>query len=579
MMMPKSWSIIDNTKQVDRSLFSAFYDLCDKEKKKIISEANEILDGKVQLFGKTCTIKSIHDFLKDPITGTLWNPNSFFVSAKTKQIGCKDVKYVLELNKFNYLVRVALAFYYTQDVRYIRFISDSIKGWRSSVFPYRSVVQRIIMDMGFRIINLIQIILLCTEDETFNKETVPLINGIIYDQVEAIEHFHTARWFKTNNGMNHVTGEMVGVLVGQIWLEYLGIKKYRSYYKQEIKYLSKVLQKTVSQSGAYLEQSTNYARVVAEFLMAFDLFSNVIAPPYMELADYRRNRFFQRLTQYLKDMEYHHHLPNIGDNDDAHVLTAFPKDNKDFSFVVNGLNYTDADYVDGSNWVYRSKDLNDVFIFSRIGRLSYVREGAVSHAHNDLLSLILGINGEMIFIDKGCRYYNSGECIRRDDRQYSSHNVVSLDDVEIDRISEGGRYYELPVSKLLKDNKSETSCLFEGVMEYYGVKQKRAISYQNNTIEVVDEIQLKDNTSHNGTIRFRLNPIIQPSVISQDSIVLSQKGKHTVAIVKIRGIAKIDTVKATFSPSYGQEMETNMIVGQFTINDSKTISTEIEILS
>lgn len=579
-LFPQRWSIVkcDGSKRNEAD-FREFYQHCDSDIDAIKHEADTIVSGNISIFGKLYTLIPENGWLTDPISQRVWDENAFFVSAPVKQRGLADVKYVLEVNKFNHLVRVALAYYYTHDDGYIKYLQKSVVGWRDTIKPYKSIVCRIMMDMGFRIINLIQIILLCRYSVYFNQNVEPLINGVIKDEVNAIMEFHTAKWFKTGNGLNHVTGEMIGVLVGQMWLEYCGVKKYTSAYHKEMKYLEEVLERTIAPSGAYLEQSDNYARVVVEFLVFFDICRNAMKPLNFPNSNYKAKRYTDRLLRFICSLNYHDQLPNVGDNDNARVLIAFRKGEDNVKYLESFCQEMDGnteEYTDGSCWQYRSKDLNDVFMFTRVGRHSYVRESAGSHAHNDILSLILGIKGLMLFVDKGCRYYNAGDEIRKEDRQYCMHNTVSIDGVEINKLIPKGWYYNYPESHCIKSAREPNSCLFEGDLSYYGIKQKRKIEYKRNTITIEDSIE-DEYDERTGKIRYLLHPSIIASQSDNSSIELKAKNGSLLAALTIKGINRLSIKHAAYSPYFAQERETLVIEGMFDYKNEKKIITTLTL--
>ena len=402
---PGNWSEKKGVRGDDEQRYSLFFSLCDSNIEQIIDEANLILSGKIELFGLNYDIDPEYGWLTDPVSKKQWSSNAYFVSAPVKQKDLGDVKYVLELNKFNHLVRVALAYYFSKEDKYVDYIITAIEGYRKTVKPYRSVCQRIIMDMGFRIINLIQLMMLCSGSEKFEKDCAPLINGVIYDQVNAIRRFHTAKWFKTGNGNNHVTGEMIGAITGTLWLEYNRINVRRC-YGQYMQNLVDVLNRTIAPSGAYLEQSDNYARVVAEFLLFFEMISRTIPSKSLSLTEYNKHCYTKRLIQYLTDINYHDQLPNFGDNDDARVLLAWKTKGETISYILKDCSINNKSYLDGSTWVYRSEDKNDIYLFTRVGAFAYYKEATRIHSHNDLLSLVMGVRGEWVFVDRGCFFDN-----------------------------------------------------------------------------------------------------------------------------------------------------------------------------
>lgn len=570
---PASWNQKEG--QIEKkSAFEDFYNLCDNQVGSIIKEANSILVGNITLFGENFSFDPIHGWLNDPVTGGLWNKNAYFVEAPTKQEGLADVKYVLELNKFNHLVRVALAYYHTHDKRYTQFITDSIVGYRETVKPYRSVVQRIVMDMGFRVINLIQILMLCKDDLEFQKQTAPLVNGIIYDQVKAMEQFHTAKWFKTGNGANHVTGEMVGLILGQLWLQQNGIASYDRKYKKEYAYLVEVLNRTIASSGAYLEQSGNYSRLVAEFLVMFDLVKGCMGHEGYYKA-YEEGNYRERLLQYLRDISYNDYIPNFGDNDDARVLTAFCGQGELVEYFLKDVkpSFKSEAYLDGSQWTFCSQDEHDIHLFARVGKLAYFREGASIHAHNDLLAVLMGVKGQPVFVDKGMRFYNSSADLCKTYRQISAHNTITVEGKEMTKLGVGVSF-QYPQCEYVKED-IQDSTIFSGALKYGGVQHKRTIAYHDGKIEIEDNLQLATNDVKESSIHYLLDQHTMAYKNGKD-IILSMQNGQTIR-VSIQGVETVELIQSDYSPSYGQSVETTMIKGIIKEN-IKSIITTIEVL-
>lgn len=572
---PAKWKSYCPKKSIDYTRFNEFYSRCNGAVDEICAEANTILEGKINIFNKIIEFDYKTDWLKDPLSPNKWSSDVFCMQAPVVQDGCKDVKYVLEVNKMNHLVRVALAYYHTTEKKYIEYIDNAIKSWREQVVPGRSVANRIMMDLGFRIINLIQIILLCQKSETFNKRTLPNILGIIKEHVDRVHLFSTPRWFKTGNGLNHVTGEMIGLILGQQCLQAFGIKSYNKCYRTEHKYLVEVLDRTIAPSGAYLEESSNYTRVVAEFMVCFDLFRIAFGNAYL-CPKYEKGEYTKRLLDFLAAINYHDYLPNIGDNDDAIVLVSFKNKRQEVEYVFENesQNYSNDNYLDGSQWLYRSKDKNDIFIHTRIGKFTYVNELAGTHAHNDILSLNLGLKGEPLFIDKGCLFYNSGIEIIKSDRSISSHNTVSIDGIELNNIYKGF-YSNYPISKCTVDEKEDDKCKFCGILEYKGITQTRTIEYNAETIVIEDYIIAANNNT--GKIRFMLHPEIIAEK-TNDNILLKSKTGVCLAKIDINGIDEINIIEENFAPSYATTMKTSVIAGYFKLQkDNICITTTIRL--
>lgn len=539
----------------------------------IIQEANSPLSGNLKIFGKEFPFNPKTDWLRCPITGSFWNKDLFFANAPYVQDGCHDVKYILEINKLNHLVVLAQGFYATEDERYLVCIKSHLEGWLACVPFEKSVANRIIMDLAFRCINLLQVVSICQDSEFYRKNIQPKIIDILIKHERQMRLFSTPRWFKTGNGDNHVTGEMVGLLCTQIWLKQLTGYDYSKYYKQEIKYLIEILDKTVAPSGAYLEESDNYARVVSEFLIFLDITLKAFDSEKKYFETYLNKKYLERLLCYLKNLSYHDMLPCVGDNDNARVLVAL-NSNYGVDYVTDYLRKLEVSYVekhmyqDAGHYCLRSNDENDVFAFIRAGLFSLFREGAGTHAHNDLLSLVLFANGNPIIVDKGCSFYNMGVELRNECKSTKSHNAPYVNNMEMADITPRG-YVNYPLCK--GDTTCETNHFsFDGELTFKNVTINRSLRYSENILTIKDIVSADSN--YNGATTFLLAKNVIPRVINDTSIELTCGKKGY--LLSFEGITKMTIKDDRYYPRFAEEYKTKSIEIEFNIN--KTVITTIK---
>ena len=537
--------------------YHIYYELLRTDKDNVIREADDILSGYVTLFGERFAFDITKDWLKDPKSGNNWESDLYFNDSPFVCDKCADVKYILELNKFNHLAVVALAYYYTKNEEYIFYIYDSIKGWESCVPVEKSVVNRIVMDISYRCINLIHVSLLCAGSKFYCDEVFPKMLGILDHHASFMWARLTNRWFKSNNDNNHNVGELVGLYATQIFLGIVLNKDFSQKMKKEAYWLLPVLDKIISPQGTYIEQSGNYSKVVAEFLLLYDIFNKAESVKCEPVVTFYNTGYLNRLVRYIYNISYNGYVHNFGDNDAALVLVPFEKNN---GSVEHLFKYCKLDGVydsfnDSSHWVYSSKDSNKVRLFTRVGRFAYYVEGAYIHAHNDILAILLSAKGSDLFIDKGCYYYNSGLEIRKEFSGINAHNTISMDGVEMsDYLSSGFKSY--PHSCLTKSNFSESSCEFEGVVKYKGINHRRKISYKDNCICIVDNL----STSIEGrvTLHYLLSPNIVASV-KENVVRLIDKTNSNTFVVSFDNVSNVEIIPMVFSPHYAITRETTMI--------------------
>ena len=556
------------------SLYSQILKYLKDDEAIIIEEADNILNGRLRVFDYEYQFDYEKDWLKDPVTGKYWPCEPFWRDARFMHEGCADVKYVLEVNKMNHLTIVALAYYYTGNEAYVYHIEKELNGWLKCVLRERTVANKIVMDLGFRIINFVQICLLCANSKYFVEVINPKIIGILRQHKDQIWGFMCSRWFKSGNDNNHNVGEIVGAYVAQRWLEGFGFKTSQRIYRKELEYLTEVLDKLICPSGAYIEQSSNYTRVVLEFLLIFDFIR--ASDKKSDFTKYDEGSYVDRLTKYMNDISYNGILPNFGDNDYAQVIT--PLSLHKIIDEENKLELSSEDYLDSSQWLYKSRDNNDLYLFTRVGRFAYFVEGAFVHAHNDILAFLMCAKGQEVFIDKGCLFYNSGSEIRKEFTSMSAHNIPFVEGIEMTDYLQIG-YKNYPVSEMMQSNTSASECFFKGRLQYKNVEHTRSISYREGKLDIIDSISLKENSKHRLVcVPYLLSDKIVPSLGKDGWLTIKNNDGTSICRIYIEGVESVSIEDTYYAPHYALKRKTKQIVGRVSIESQLKIVTKVEFL-
>lgn len=561
---------------VDTSLYERY---CFHDKQEVVNIANRILSGETYLFGCWYKLDYKKDWLKDPVTNGYWDNLVYANSAPFVSSGLADVKYVLELNKLAALVDVALAYHHTKDIKYVEYIKVALEGWKANVLPERSVANRIVMDIAYRSINLTNVCMLCKDCELFKKDVKPHILGILKHHESYMWERLSSRWFKSQNDNNHNVGELVGLLVVQMWLTSCIGERYNWKMIAENRYLVGVLNKIVRKSGGYIEQSGNYTKVVCEFLMAFEIISKTLKFDQKDcFKDYYSNKYLQRLSQYLCNITYDDKIDNFGDNDGAIVLPAFEKDIYSIKHIseYTGQIQSDVDYKDVSQWIYNSKGQDNLHVFMRVGKFAYYVEGAYIHAHNDLLSVLLSAKGSQIFIDKGCYFYNSGLTIKDEYTSYNAHNSVTVDNLNLSDLMKVG-FKNYPDSELVKESHDDKGFSVCAELRYKGITHNRSLSYSNGTVTISDNLKAGDYSNHNAVISYLLAPQLSVHNVTGNVIALKDTINNNVFNLMVDGINKMKIVEDCYYPSYGIKSKTIRIVANVSFVNSISLNTTLSL--
>lgn len=565
----------------NQELFDVFYKFCNKSNE-VINVANDILENKINLLGEKYTIAE-KDWLTDPVSKKELERETFFIDSKIEEKKYGDVKFVMELNKMGFLVSLAHAYYLSSDEKYIKKMNDYLEGWIETVSYEKSIVNKSMLDISFRCLNLIQITLLCFNNNFFKAMVFPVISGILIASERQIRKFSTPRWTKFSTGANHTIGEMSGLIITQLWLEQFTSKTYQRYYRKQFYYLNRSLENIITSKGVYLEQSSHYSKLVAEFLVMLDISISAIGKKIPD--DIYHKEYLIKLLQYITTISYNGTLPNFGDNDGAKVLYPFYENNYSVSHLLMYYEYINPDANDknalicteSGQFAWQSKDKKKTFVFIRSGKHSFLPVGSGSHAHNDILSLILSANYKPIFIDFGTYFYNSGIEILNNDRKTSNHNTISFDGVEQALLAGKWMYGSYPQSHFVGDSisKNDTSFTFKGSCTYSGRTHNRNIKYASSELEIIDQIKCEKDDKVK--INFLLSPDIKAIKDSTNTISLYRE-KNKIALIQFPGTINLDIVESVYHPSYGIEKKTKKITGQSTITGNQKIITLVYIL-
>lgn len=571
----RRYPIINVFNKVDAKVRYANYYKRVRKEKDIIDNANKIVNGYIYLFGQWFPFDYSKDWLKDPISNCFWNRDIYSYKAPFVEENHADVKYVLEANKLNPLVSVAHAYFLSGDEKYVIFLKKALDDWISCVPLECSVANRIVMDIAYRAINLIHISLLCFDSDFFCREVFPTILGLLQHHEGFMWSRLGNRWFKSDNDNNHNVGELVGIYVTQLWLMTFFDTDYSHRQVRETKYLISVLDKIIAPSGAYMEQSGNYTKVVAEFIDLFELFLS--ANNENVSSDYYKKNYRSRLVNYLIHITYNDLIDNFGDNDGAVVLLPFEKNTYSIEHLYNrDFTPSNSDYSDASQWVYNSNDGKRVHIFARAGVHAYYVEGAYIHAHNDNLSIILSMYGSRLFIDKGCYLYNSGVEVRNEYTSLSSHNSVYFEGIDSSQIMSVG-FKNYPYCKLISNKMECDTAIFKGVLKYRGIIYERTILYEEGKVSIIDQVTERPSDKDLCFLSFLLSPEISIQSSTNNTLILNDINNNKFEIV-FEGVECIEIYEEEYYPSYAIIKKTNRIKARINLLSNITTTTTIRII-
>lgn len=475
-----------------------------------IRQADAIGYGRIELFGQTCSVGN--NWLSDPVTGQKIDPDVFFADASTLIHPDTDVKFLMELNKLYHPVVLACAYYDTKEEKYLHQIEACLRSWTETVRYERSIVNKIIMDLAYRNLNLIYIYVLGKENAYFRAKIYPYILRIVYLQTKTIRKFATPKWFKTGNESNHTIGEMAGLIVSELWLS-KQIKGYRPDTDRAIGYLNRTLDKLLTSNGVYLEQSFNYTKIVLDFLFVLDVFIRdfgIRPRGYTSL-------YLTRIQSYFSLLTGDDFSPNFGDNDSSRVVLPFYYSNRYLNACTGKESGSSLFDPESGQIVWNSAGPEKIRLFTRCGAFSVYKLGAAVHCHSDLLALLLSVKGEKIFVDRGTSYYNRSIGFRNRDRSSAVHNCLSVAGIEQAEPHGKWSYKSYPAARIDRIDLSDEKFHFAGQVRYQGYTIRREIDYPGgNELEIRDTID--PLPSGHIILNYLLNPALSVEATGDRSL-------------------------------------------------------------
>ncbi|MFW5708800.1 MAG: heparinase II/III family protein [Chloroflexota bacterium] len=453
---------------------------------KLLNEADAIVDGVVHLLGcdfqldKLAYDKSSTLWHTDPVSGLFWPlltrgrmDHYLWDSAPPA-----DPKLIWELNRHQYLLKLALAAHLTGDDTYIRTADAHITSWITANPINRGINWYSSLEIGLRLISwalIFQFVRRCPEFkglETFLKS--------LYQQADYLLHH-----LSTNESVpnNHLIGEATAlVIVGAVFPEFDAAATWKA---TGLRHLTAQASAQTHPDGLNKEQATGYHRFVVEFLLLVRCAARRgLIKPQPQLDDILARML--EATCYLVTPDGN--APMWGDADDgsAHGLTppyaywslrdllavgAVTFQQTEWKYVAGHFS-VEAAWLTGpcgyQSWdmlaaapaptysrafeaagvyVLRDQWTSDADVaMLRAGPFGLGEDGPCSHAHCDLLAVQLWIDGRALLVDSGTYSYFAPE--RNHFRLTAAHNTLVIDGQEQAEPGDAFSWLSIPTATL-----------------------------------------------------------------------------------------------------------------------------------
>lgn len=423
-----------------------------------------------------------------------------------------DIKFPWQISCFYFSANLAQNYIVTGDKKYYLKFRDLLIDWiDNNPFCY-GVNWYCTMEVAIRVINWIFAINLFFDE--FNKDN-NFKKIVIKSLIQHAEYISTfPEIYKNGHTTNHTTANYVGLLFLSLTLkEY---SKSKLWLKQAIKGLEECIRYQTYEDGVNFEASIPYHRLVLEMFA----YSAIIAKANSIKLSKKFYKLLFKMFEYTAAyMDHSGNSPQVGDNDSGRILIFHESDEHDHSYLLDLgeiiFNYNFKSQCRKRNknfyiWLPRvekekinklniiPRDTSKTLSFDNGGAFFLKNEnfslmislfpvgqnGVGGHNHLDIGSFTLSVKGKTLVTDPGTYTYTRSKKERDKFRSNNLHNLVLIDNIELEKNPIWGlkQYFKVNILEK-KDNILYFEVLYEnGKLCYF----RRKIILSEKKIKIND---------------------------------------------------------------------------------------------
>lgn len=593
-----------------KNLSPFFFDINDKNKiiemikeenpskiKETIKDADEICNWTFNLLGSGKVKLNKLDWHCDFKSNYQWDSSEYYTPSwkyldyMNNDIYA-DVKVPWELSRFQHLVTLGKAYWYTNNEKYVNEFVNQINNWIENNPIEFGVNWVCTMDVAIRAVNWIWGYYFFQNSSKLTPEfKTNLFKSLFLHGRHIINNLE---WESRNN---HYLSNIVGLV-------YLGIlfnntNEGKIWFKKGFSGLIEEMNFQIYPDGVNFESSISYQRLDLELFASSTLLCLINGYKFPESYLNRLKNMIEFVVHYSKPDGS---SPQIGDADDGrlHILSDFSKWNKldhrylisigaylfdksDFmnyypcfneeSFWMLGgklkyesrvsKNVNSRSFPDGGYYIMRNRDLYLIFDGS-----TPKDKSPKVHRHNSALNFELFANGKNFIVDPGSYIYTADKNMRNLFRSTHYHNVIRVDEKDQNNYNED-EIFEMGTDAKVKVNKWEVNDNYDFIdAEHYGymrlVKQvlhRRQIYFDKNEKYWQIKDILEGEGYHNFELYFHLAQMeIQFYKNSQYIITSNSKdGKNIIIIPMDTENLSVELEDGWISESYGEKYKSPVL--------------------
>jgi len=441
-----------------------FRELYPAELIRAAERADRFLENKFRFLGAEFQLPEPIPWQSDPLSLNPY-PTGFYrkIDIFTNR-NAGDVKHVWEVNRLQFLIEIAKAFYLTREPKYKIKLESLLLDWIGQN-PYKQgIAWASALEVGVRVSALIWTLHFYLSARDTDQTVLFRLVKLIYLSARFLDE-NLSIYFSP---YNHLIGETAGLyFAGYIFPEFRDAARYR---KKAGAILTDQVNRQFHPDGGCVEQATFYHHFTLGFYLQALAFNRLAGE---EMHPVIADRCRQALDFSLKMTKPDGHLPWLGDIDDARSIYFSDPMNWDFRFfqalgavffdrpdmkwragylpeeifwllpekdfeayrnlTAQPASGTDTDLTDSGYAIFRSGyDPESHFALIDCGPLAHGvfhdDTPSAAHGHADELAVELSAYGQSFFVDPGFSNYRGDFNWHSYFRSTAAHNTLTINE-------------------------------------------------------------------------------------------------------------------------------------------------------
>jgi hypothetical protein len=538
------------------------------EVEKLINEANEIVEGKVRLFGSA----------PQPLNLKSTEQPGHWTNYSATWIKGQDIKVFWEAGRFGWATVLARAYRLSRNETYTETFWQYTEDFFRANPPNQGLHWASAQEVALRLITLVFCYHIFAPSPHTTPARVNLFKNALVAHANRIPP--TLIYARAQNN-NHLLTEAIGLYTAASVLA--DHPKSTRWRKLGWKWFNHAIQTQITSVGDYVQNSTNYHRLM---LQAALWAAKITESQNEPLPEETSNRF-SSATQWLLTLldEESGKVPNLGANDGAYILPLTVCDFSDYRPVLQACGETflghkpfpDGPWNEMDAWLSPKASISSTQnpnpqLLRLDGKNSwaYVRAARSTnrHGHADQLHLDLWWRGLNVAQDAGTYLYNAPPPWENPLSSTSTHNTITINGQN--QMTRAGRFLWLDWNQAkITPAPTRTHLAVEhNGYKKIGVTHQRSVELTSqHTWEITDKII----ASHGEQIHIRLHWLLPDWEWKLDNTTLHLKSPHgwitldvqaacslTPSIIRagelLTGEGQIEAYYGWISPTYNEKI-------------------------